>query len=433
MAGDSTPPSGEREGEEKTPVSQSDLGNMCTQSVEDLLRKLRDHRQHLSQQVSGGDGQAKDELAIERTASLPPLNLKQPLSGRHSAPTEGREHNNQSPGAEVGMHGRSKSHGESDYRHLRGEVAASGDISAGEDSCTAEVELDLGHHHSNKQQQRGKRRCGQQRCTCGENRNHLSSGHGRRRRGRSRSDGHRDSSLVDPSLDDDCPGVPENRVRRSPRYAHQHQHQHHVCKQCMMSRDVSSTCNRAKASGGGKKAWERRYSPDLQHTSARRYRDSSPPPPPPSLTPGPTLVVTLEDMRRTAAILKEKSTEFVEQYDSEEELGQVGGNHGDTVVKVTSCSNGEVKGHQVDVHDVDFSRNVPPYRSGRDSPATDMAVANLDLNSSKMLEPLQVSGSVEAIVTGGGGPVDMVRGHQLYLHSHNHHHYHHIIHHHSQP
>lgn len=405
-------------------MNHTDLGDVCTQSIEDLLRRLREHR---------SDRQSKESPkndAIERTSSLPPLNVRQPLSGRHSAPMESHLQG-RGEGEGFQIHARSKSHGESDYRHSRGGARLM-NVSAGEESCNAEADLNLNHHGNKQRAKRADRRCGQ-RCTC-DNKNHLS--HGRRKTGRSRSDGHRDSTLVDPSLDDDCPGVPENRIRRSPRYLHQHQHQHqhHVCRHCVAG-DISGTCNRARGGAGGvgagpsRKGLGRRYSPDLEHMSARRFRDNNPSPP--SLSPaasGPALVMTLEDVR-TAALL---STEFVE-YESEEEVNQVGGVHDDSPVKVVShCSNEEVRGQlQAPVHDVDFSHNVN-YRSGRDSPATDMAVACLDLNSSKMLEPLHMSGSMEAILA-GEGPANMVRGHPMYLHNHSHHHYHHVIHHHSQP
>ena len=66
-------------------------------------------------------------------------------------------------------------------------------------------------------------------------------------------------------------------------------------------------------------------------------------------------------------------------------------------------------------------------RTGQDSPRTDMAVFNLDLNSAQMCEGVVVSDPGNAIAIPSSVEEDSGR---LYLHKH--HHLHHIIHH-SEP
>lgn len=158
---------------------------------------------------------------------------------------------------------------------------------------------------------------------------------------------------------------------------------------------------------------------------------------------GPTLVMTLEDVQR-AALLLERSAEFVESGE-EEVLGdenyttQV---HPQTVSALLGSVNplstrdmddGSESGRaEANFHWRDMPYTSLPSRSGRDSPATDMAVACLDMNSERMLHPLNMSRSME---WRAGTVCEAAVGgsYQQHLHLHNHHHYHHIIHHHSQP
>ncbi len=350
-----------------------------------------------------------------------------------------------------------------------------------------------------RQQRREKGRC----VKCEGVRGTPSGGGGRNRRGRSRSDGHREHRgsggsngehvLVDTSLDDDCPGVLENRVRR-PRY--QHHHQHYVCKQCLSTLGgVAGTKGGGGGGGEGRRGSGGRHcstthdSADQHHVSVSNgaVRSRATPPLSSSATTttttagqggsGPTLVMTLDDMR-TAALLLEKSAEFVEndgtdddntspvpadevRVQSRSQKQSVGGDMSPPDVPVgvvttprrsspermkkdssgieTSHREGN-RSHHHDNSSRDFPwRDFPyppkPSRSGRDSPAaTDMAVACLDLNSVEMLQPLHTHHVAAHLLDwrGGGMAAEGV-GLQRHLHLHNHTHYHHIIHHHSQP
>ena len=473
----------EGEGQDGTATRHVDMDHMCARSIEDLLRHLchdsrhdnrslddnhhnnRTHDDHHHDNCRRDDKPAGEELPLERTSSLPPLSQKQPLASRHSAPTTGTQHPHDREEEEEGeggkcenvrAHVRSKSHGESDYRRLDGhggKVAEEREEELCYESCQAEAGFNVQQQQQQRPRSKRDRRCGNK-CTCENKGTHNSAGGGggRRKRGRSRSDGyrhqhHRGGSAmagerdrdgpVDPSLDDDGPGIPENRIRR-PRYLHHHQHQHQVCRHCLGG--VGGPENRPKgAAGGGGGSRRRHYSPDLEHVGASRFRTSdpthTPTPPGPSSSPPapsgpPTLVMTLEDMR-SAALLLEKSTEFVEcespvEDDNQSPHHQVKGHLSEEEVKGRPESSmlreAELCGGWQDLR----------YRSGRDSPATDMAVACLDMNSSRMLQPLTSGGSMQG--GWGEGPEGMASARSQHLfHLHSHHHYHHIIHHHSQP
>lgn len=392
-------------------VHQNDVDGMCIESVEDLLQKLREL--HCKDEKIE-EPSVREPPKLERTASLPPLShhqLKpetQQLDSVNFEPaTRGGESSGlqrQSEQENALRHPRSRSHGESDYRSVR-------------------------------RQARRERRCG--RCgggggagAEGENRYQHSS---RKRSGRSRSDGkQRDSggsvARVDPSLDDDCPGVLQNRVRR-------YRHHQHLCKQCSGVGATAERGGRGKGGGAG----------SVPTSTGRKGWDSGEHPVPPGQSigsqDGPTLVMTLEDVQR-AALLLEKSTEFVE---SGEEEALLGGDNGHTPqvypqtvsALLDSASHGiNPSSTRDDVSEsgraeADYCWRETPYtslpsRSGRDSPATDMAVACLDMNSERMLRPLNGSRSME-----WRGAISCQP--HLHLHSHSHHHYHHIIHHHSQP
>lgn len=384
-------------------VKQKDVDGMCIESIEDLLLKLRELRC-----VDDNDKTPNTwELPkLERTVSLPPLNhhrldseTQQP---GHSLQLDLGEATGQQRRVDLDQdnalpHSRSRSHGESDYRHMRP------------------------HPHRPARRERKCTKCGAG--GEGDNRYHL---HGsRKRKGRCRSDGKQQdsggsSTRVDPSLDDDCPGVLENRVRRSAR------HHQHLCKQCAAERGSRGKGGAGIAAPTGRKGW------DGDHMIPPGW-------PVGNSSDGSMMVMTLEDVQR-AAILLEKSTEFVESGEEEAQgrddnhtpqvypqtvsalldFAPLGGNHSSTRDDMSESGRAEA----------DYCWRDTPYlpsRSGRDSPATDMAVACLDMNSEKMLRPL--NGSREGM---------MCKGHcqpqpHLHLHSHDHHHYHHIIHHHSQP
>lgn len=427
---------------------------LTSQSIEELLQKLKD----CCDDSVSVEKNNRDQLKLERTSSLPPLGHtplghthKQPAMGQLSAPPGnpvGEKHTRREVAVDEGIHSRTRSHGEADYRpssgsnrsrqgngyvreagHSRGASGCVKDELFYE-SCGAEADLDL------RQRPKRERRCNR----CSNNCHHS-----KKKRGRSRSDGsHTQGSgmLVDTSLDDDCPGVPENRVRRPARHQ-----QHHICKQCMAAAAAaaeksSGTSGRVRietrvsglgpvAAGGlGRRGWSRQYSPDLERMTSGRFRGTN---------HSSTLIMTLEDVR-TAAMLLEKSTEFERLESGEEENGS-GGSSDEHQVKVHPDS---VSDHRVRVHSrtednetaqpmLEMSYSNRPSRSGRDSPATDMAVACLDMNSAKMLEPLNAAGSLGTVFVGDEAEEGVESVQHLHLHNHSHHHYHHVIHHHSQP
>lgn len=258
--------------------------------------------------------------------------------------------------------------------------------------------------------------------------------HSRRKKGRGRSESVRDhtASLVDTSLDDDCPGVPENRIRRPRHHYHHHHHhqQYYVCKQC-----VEESLD-ARSGKRGKRGWCKHNSPNQDHGCSGT--DSSPPPS--AGGGGPSVVMTLEDVR-TATLLLEKATEFVNGHESagedEQEAGGGGSEKVDPYARIKAESHStvleaenkfEVADNYKPLNQVKDAKlgngwqNIPSHsavrRSGRDSPATDMAVVCLDLNSAKMLKPLP--GYIESAELGDSAYRDDVR------HLHNHHH---VIHH----
>lgn len=383
-------------------LEQGDVDGMCIESVGDLLLKLREL------QCADDDSKPKTrkQPKLERTASLPPLNHHQltprpqqqhSSTSQHAAYLEAEAGDHRDLDEDGSLYTRSRSHGESDYRHSS-------------------------RHRTARRERKCNNKCSEE----DENRYHL--GHSSRKKKRSRSDGKRDSGVtrVDPSLDDDCPGVLENRVRR-PR------HHQHLCKQC----SGVERGGRNKGGGGavpmptssGRKGWEGDHV--IPSGWTRGGND------------GPTLVMTLEDVQR-AALLLERSAEFVESGE-EEVLGdenyttQV---HPQTVSALLGSVNplstrdmddGSESGRaEANFHWRDMPYTSLPSRSGRDSPATDMAVACLDMNSERMLRPLNMSRSME---WRAGTVCEAAVGgsYQQHLHLHNHHHYHHIIHHHSQP
>lgn len=160
----------------------------------------------------------------------------------------------------------------------------------------------------------------------------------------------------------------------------------------------------------------------------------------------PTLVMTLEDMQK-AALTLEKSAEFesggegLESREEEEELHggsddpdhtQVHPSHTQHFVCHTPTSERDILslggGPVVEAEYSWRDDHTPQFpRNGRDSPATDMAVANLDLYSESMLQPLT---SPPGDVMVGSSQCARCEEASLVRHLH---HYHHIICHHSQP
>ena len=429
-------------------------------NIESMLEKLR-----FPNHVQVGDRTTKKKL--ERTTSLPPLrHFRIGVSEPEGSGTILNEH------------------GDFHYqlKHNREEVYGK-HISDRADFCRAPrdgSELQQSPIQRTPMEGEGKkcmrdreRPNGRNHTNCLHGRHHSS--HGKKMRGRSRSDSVRDPrSHVDTSLDDDCPGIPENRIRRP---KHHHQHQHFVCKQCT-EEFGPSPWNRGKLT---KKGWCRKHSPDHENVNSSGSGSER-------TLVGPVVFMTPEDMQM-ATLLLERSTELGKESDNEENVGKgyedssskIDGHtsqhhsgsagvlhdtkhHGHTsqhhsgsagVLHDTkhhghtsqhhSGSAGVLHGtkHHLKINNnsclpngrmvtpkeaserheiVDWSDlPVTSNRSGRDSPATDMAVACLDMNSPRMLQPL-----------GGRSQGLPEQGEVRHMYFHNHQHYHHFIHH-SQP
>lgn len=429
---DQATPSSSASGE----IENVSLNNMCAESVEHLLQKLWTY--HCSDD-GGRQEKRGQQLKLERTSSLPPLSnkrlaTKQPVTGQHSSPAVDSTNSSLKP-PENGL---SRSHGESDFKHVAVAATRSLQVSGCErdelfyETCNAEADLNL------RQRPRRAKKCSR----CSESRYQFS--HSKKKRGRSRSDGNRDQQsggiFVDTSLDDDCPGVPENRVRR-PR----NQHHHYVCKECLLGGGggglEEGDVGLCRGRGGGRRRSGKHSSPpDADHCHTKGIPSASPP-------GGITLEMSLSDAR-AAALLLQRTMEFAElemgdeiAISREEQLHlcsspqqQDGSNS-----KPTAAPDGV---GVIDIYDPPYPKSVdgllgergpswkelPPLPNPTarpDSPATDMAVVCLDMNSEKMLRPLnQVSGSSLSWEQS-----EVMR----HLHLHDHHHYHHVIHHHSQP
>ena len=394
--------------------------------IESVLKKLQETDLARSE---------KPTKKLERTCSLPPLynckvkhDFENEICG---VPGVGDGMFGLSDGKDVGSN---VGNGQAAYQADQSE--ASGDNSEHQRSPG-----EVGGRRSRREREQvnSRYRCSHSKCH---------SGSGRKMRGRSRSDSVRDpNSLVDASLDDDGPGLPENRVRR-PRH---HQHQHYVCKQCL-EEFGSKGWNRGKMA---KKGWCRKHSPDRENMNSSGSGGEHAP-------VGPEVAVSLDHVKAL-----ERSAELMgEDSGNDERLGQVltvrgeiegarqgtghvvsngGGGHregrhhsrkkngswahagADNHVGGSSVPVG-VDGRLEGVADSqDFLElSMVSSRSGRDSPATDMAVCCLDLNKPRMLQPLghqrQGHNSLQT--------AEWEDMRHIYLH--NHQHYHHIIHH-SQP
>ena len=356
------------------------------------------------------DAKLKNHLKkLERTTSLPPLTSKLLEVGGKSRSADNSEGDTQHPHVECSMRSRSRSHGESYFSNTRFHQAAGYDRD--EIFTSGEIAEELARPRQRKDRKSN-------RCSC-EHKNQSK----KKRGGRNKSDN--SNSLVDTSLDDNCPGIPENRIRR-PRY----HHQHHMCKRCMEECGVGERVRAVK-----------------KEKEVMSYPGGETAP------LDPSIVLTLDDIQ-TATLLLEKSTEFVEGGSGDEERRGSDENYEQKIHPCTQTKNNHKK-HRHKVHtgaeeladtqsSCNFSeerwytlaprddgRDIPwPSRSGRDSPATDMAVACLDMNTTKMLQPLSGMDPPAVLNSsqyyrGGEGTV----GH---LYFHNHHHYHHVIHH-SQP
>lgn len=223
-------------------------------------------------------------------------------------------------------------------------------------------------------------------------------------------------SLVDPSIDDNCPGVPENRVGR-----HRHHHQHVVCPRCVEGfKDV------------GVSPRSRRHRHKHRHSEHLGELDVSQ-----ELNFGQiensNYVITLQDMKNSAKMLEGSGgtlghTPENGKLNNQQQCRRYSKgmcyqrkDYSEAVEGLSvppECSQfSSFKMLNNGWHDLAFPGES---RTGRDSPHTDMAVFDLDLNSPRMMEVSDMNNM--PLASGEGSTVK-----HFYLHDH--HHYHHIIHH----
>ena len=241
---------------------------------------------------------------------------------------------------------------------------------------------------------------------------------------------------VDTSIDDNCPGLPENRIRtrHHHRYHHHHNHRHSVCERCLESLGDERHAHRQKHRHGHEL-------PDKEgDTISAIFRDED-----------GTGFVTLDQLKTAGLLMKRSSG-----YGSGGSTGERSSlKHSESFnqpkPRAKPVRQGSFRLEDVPTQSIqvsNFQELIYPVRSrtGRDSPATDMAVANLDLNSSEMLVPVRnrtrddISGernlelhqkqSSDTTLNNNSDNLDVADGGtvaQTYLHKH--HHFHHIIHH----
>ena len=402
--------------------SKEHLAKTYKLDIESVLRKLRE--------ADLGRREKLEKKNLKRTSSLPPLHKVEVGTG----PTESHP-----VGGNSLLFDSASGREEVGGANLRGSSQAEGLTEVSSDQCRSPVEQE-GTRNQNG---------GRHRCAHGV-RGH-SAHHGQKMRGRSRSDSVRDrNSLVDASLDDDGPGLPENRIRR-PR--HHHQHQHYICRQCL-EEFGSKGWHRGKAA---KKGWCRKHSPDQDQVNSSGSGGER------SAPVGPAMVLSLDriqglersteitgedsgnddHIRQVAPICREVGLgggEYMavgsgkrQHHDLARPHGKNNGTwnhpHGDVNTHLRTSDmdgvgrlNGTSGGGSNMVH----VSVTPLSRSGRVSPATDMAVCCLDLGNRNMSQ-LHHSHSQDGCGLTGR---EWEEGCHVYLH--NHQHFHHIIQH-SQP
>ncbi len=347
----------------------------------------------------------------ERPNSLPPLYLRSTI--RETAEEPGSSHDDQdiSPSRDVPMRRRSRSHENCFFYRCQ-------DPSATEMGAT-ETGPVSGSGNSRRRKQcecRGESKCeglesSSSSCSSG------SSGHRKRRVARPAT-----MERVDTSIDDDCPRVFENRVRRKPRH--------------------SAACERCK----GQRKPQRHSSDRDGEINMADFTDHT----------DPNVEYVDLGQLKTWALLESVALRLTQE-GSDEGVATDVRKHRKLKSKHPSINLEEVPRLRATIK-LDDSFNLKELlypmqsRTGRDSPRTDMAVAGLDMTSAQMFERatrtsgsirgqrqclyrnqgLSVSDSslsrhqVEPVSgTGNEGSTDMRVIHQ-------HHHFHHIVHH-SQP
>lgn len=295
-------------------------------------------------------------------------------------------------------------------------------------------------------------------CHCGEQQFQLSRNHRqhhhrcmhrstRRRQQRERS-GH-----VDVSLDDNCPGLPQNRVTRRSRHHHAYQQkQHSVCEHCLQER-LENSGNSSPTMSTHKRRSAKLHRQIHCATGEVFVADGL------DASPGSKSTgegegdqgqiqsyMTLKDMKAVTSDFLKGTNDLDESVIQDLKMQFLLGME-EQRKHNTTTANTKRGGHRnlrLDAIQPCLSRNRPREKSsirvatstnkvaplwtqlafptephtGQDSPRTDMAVINLDLNSSAMHQPLRPSSLKDVSIT--------VREHHPHVHVH------HIIHH-SQP
>lgn len=213
-----------------------------------------------------------------------------------------------------------------------------------------------------------------------------------------------EDTAVDPSLDDNCPGAPENRVRK-----HKHHHHHVVCRRCLEGLKDETVSPRSR-----RHKHKHRHSEHFGELDVSQQLNFG-------QNEGSYHVITLQDMKNSGGKLLEEGGGFELVHE-----GKLNNHHRSR--RHRHCQNSE---------EVEGLRIVPPEcgqmgwhelaytgksRTGRDSPHTDMAVWDLDLNSPRMCQPLEISDM-------NNMPLGNAESTVQHFYLHDHHHYHHIIHH----
>ena len=266
----------------------------------------------------------------------------------------------------------------------------------------------------------------------------------RRRRGGGRNQRER-CGRVDVSLDDNCPGLPQNRVgRRGNRH---HQQQHAVCELCLErlgDHDPATSHNGSPP--------RRQRQKQVQSTNGEAISSAAG-----QLGVGTQNVdesfMTLEDLKLMTceflkgtndldeSVIQDLKMQFITGM--AEQMKQNGRN-------IKRCG-GDQNSVRLDAIQPFLSRNRPKTkafhlaeasqcgnwqqlvfpketRTGLDSPRTDMAVFNLDMNSDHMCHSIILS--EHSTFNERAAAIETASRGRLYLHKH--HHIHHVIHH-SQP
>ena len=269
----------------------------------------------------------------------------------------------------------------------------------------------------------------------------------RRRRRRTTRTQKEKGSRVDVSLDDNCPGLPQNRITRRSSKHHTMCDHHHAAggeEDVCLQRKYSQRCVQSPTG-------EQEFADSSQELNdslgSRKSKNGG---------EGEMRVnecfVTLGDIKRATSDFPKGTNELDVSVINDLKMQFLRGmeeqrKHNNNKAIVLKKSGQESL--KLDAIQPSLSRNRPKMKSlqlglsegawnqqlafpieprtGQDSPRTDMAVFNLDLNSAYMCQPIVVSdsSSVKDLPATVNGSCD---GHYL----HKHHHVHHVIHH-SQP